>query len=850
MSGAAFPLIVSGQAVGVMFFISSEKDTFTPEFAELLQRLTDNVSHAIGTFDRADEKARTEVQKERLTRMLAALSATNEAIIRATSRAELFQLVCEAAAKGGKFTLTSIMLIEQDRDFLDVVATAGTSAASALQVKVSANEALPEGHGLTGRAIRSRQACISNDYLADQSVEAFHGRARSDGANSGAAFPLFVQGQVVGIMIFISIEKNTFTPEFAELLLRLVGNVSFALENFDRADDKARTEVQKERLTRMLAALSATNEAIIRASSRAELFDLVCEAAANGGKFTLTSIALIKSDSAYLDVVAAAGPTASSARQATISASEAHPEGRGLCGSAIRSQQACIINDYLADPRAAAFHDTARNDGTNSGASFPLWVHGQVFGVMSFMSMEKDTFTPEFAELLQRLVDNVSFALENFDRADEKTKADERIEYLASHDSLTKLPNREMFNGMLRRTIDAAARYQRQFALLFIDLDRFKVINDSLGHDAGDMLLVEIGGRLRRALRTSDVVARLGGDEFVVILEETAERPEVERIAGELLSVLSQPLQFSGHECHTTASIGIAMYPSDGTDVQTLTKNADMAMYLAKEDGKNGFRFFTKEFKTQSIERLTLESALRRALERDQFSLHYQPKIDMASGQITGVEALLRWNHPDLGTTSAGSVHSAGRGNRADRSDRPLGAQGSLRAEHGLATPRPAAGDDGGQPFAAAIRRRAPAARCRRGAAGERHVAGTAAARGYRKHGDAKRVARDQGARCDPEPRHSPCDRRLRHRLFVDVADEAVPDRHHQDRPLLRSRSADRFGGPGHRPGDHQHGQGAWHDRHCGGCRDRGAGGLPAQPRLRRDAGFPVLQAAAGKADG
>ncbi len=152
-----------------------------------------------------------------------------------------------------------------------------------------------------------------------------------------------------------------------------------------------------------------------------------------------------------------------------------------------------------------------------------------------------------------------------------------------------------------------------------------------------------------KRLRSSDVVARLGGDEFVVILEETAESDDIERIAGNLLSVLSQPLQLSGHECHTTASIGIAMYPSDGADVQTLTKNADMAMYLAKEDGKNGFRFFTKEIKTQSIERLTLETALRRALDRDQFALHYQPKVDMASGQITGVEALLRWTHPDLG---------------------------------------------------------------------------------------------------------------------------------------------------------------------------------------------------------
>jgi EAL domain-containing protein (putative c-di-GMP-specific phosphodiesterase class I) len=135
----------------------------------------------------------------------------------------------------------------------------------------------------------------------------------------------------------------------------------------------------------------------------------------------------------------------------------------------------------------------------------------------------------------------------------------------------------------------------------------------------------------------------------VVILEETAERADIERIAGKLLSVLSEPLQLSGHECHVTASIGIAMYPSDGADRETLTKNADMAMYLAKEDGKNDFRFFTEGTRTQSIERLTMESALRRALERDQFELHYQPKVDMVSGQITGVEALLRWTHPDLG---------------------------------------------------------------------------------------------------------------------------------------------------------------------------------------------------------
>ncbi len=653
-SGGAFPLFVSGQPVGVMFFISADADTFTPEFAELLQRLADNVSFALESFDRADEKAKTEGQKERLARMLGALSATNEAIVRARSRSELFELVCEATAQGGKFTSTSIALIRPDSDYLDVAGAAGPTVASARQVKLSVNEAHPEGRGVGGRAIRSRRPSIINDYLADPLSQAFHARARNDGANSGAAFPLFVQGRVVGVMVYISLEKDTFTPEFAELLQRLADNVSFALENFDRADEKARTEEQKERLGRMFAALSATNEAIMRAKSRTELFDLVCAAAATGGKFTSTTIALAKPDSDYLDVVATGGPAAVSARSVRMSVNEAHPEGRGACGMAFRSGTACVINDYLGDPRCQAFHAQARKDGTASGASFPLFARGQVVGILVFVATEKDTFTPEFAELLQRLADNVSFALENFARVDEKAQADQRIEYLASHDSLTNLPNRDMFNGMLRRTIDAAERYRRQFAVLFIDLDRFKIINDSLGHDAGDMLLVEIGGRLRRALRSSDVVARLGGDEFVVILEEAAERHEVERIASELLSVLSQPLQLSGHECHTTASIGIAMYPSDGADIQTLTKNADMAMYLAKEDGKNGFRFFTREIKTQSIERLTLESALRRALERDQFSLHYQPKVDMASGQITGVEALLRWNHPELGLVSPG----------------------------------------------------------------------------------------------------------------------------------------------------------------------------------------------------
>ena len=191
-----------------------------------------------------------------------------------------------------------------------------------------------------------------------------------------------------------------------------------------------------------------------------------------------------------------------------------------------------VGNDYLAEFGVNGhFYHVVKNAGTRSGAALPLLRCGESIGAPIFLSSELGAFTAELAGLLQRLADNVSFALENFDRADEKRRADQRIEYLASHDSLTDLPNRETFNQLLHVAIERARRNERQFAVLFLDLDRFKVINDSLGHDAGDRLLVEIGNRLRKALRGSDVVARLGGDEFVVLLEDVARREDVETVA-------------------------------------------------------------------------------------------------------------------------------------------------------------------------------------------------------------------------------------------------------------------------------------------------------------------------------
>ena len=225
---------------------------------------------------------------------------------------------------------------------------------------------------------------------------------------------------------------------------------------------------------------------------------------------------------------------------------------------------------------------------------------------------------------------------------------EDRNSYLATHDSLTTLPNRLLFSEFLNRAIQAGRRYERRFAVAFIDLDRFKIINDTLGHEAGDTLLKVISMRLQECLRISDVVARLGGDEFVLLLEQIDSQEAAAAIANKVLSSVIRPVQLLGQECRVTASIGICMYTGD-EDEQTMMKNADIAMYQAKENGKNNFRFYDENIKSQSLERMMLENSLRRGLELKQFFLHYQAKMDLQSNRITGVEALIRWHHPELG---------------------------------------------------------------------------------------------------------------------------------------------------------------------------------------------------------
>jgi diguanylate cyclase (GGDEF)-like protein/PAS domain S-box-containing protein len=278
----------------------------------------------------------------------------------------------------------------------------------------------------------------------------------------------------------------------------------------------------------------------------------------------------------------------------------------------------------------------AAKAGLHAGFAFPILFGNDVLGVMEFFSR---TRRPR-DEVLLRSVRSIGAQIGQFMA---RRQAEERVHHLAHYDELTALPNRSMFNQRLSHALIQARRNDKPLAILFIDLDRFKNINDTLGHEAGDRVLKEVAQRLQGCLREGDTVGRLGGDEFVVLIEELPGPMHVAAVAQKILAAVVKPFIVGAQEFNITASIGISTYPDDSEDMQGLLKSADISMYRAKEQGKNNYQFYSAPMNVHTVERLALESGLRRALERDEFLLHYQPRVDIGSGRITGMEALLRW---------------------------------------------------------------------------------------------------------------------------------------------------------------------------------------------------------------
>ena len=299
------------------------------------------------------------------------------------------------------------------------------------------------------------------------------------------------------------------------------------------------------------------------------------------------------------------------------------------------------LNDIGMD-EDSALAQAWRLAGMRSAFAFPISTDGEVRGVIELLSRERRDADRDLARIASHLGGFIGQYIA-------RRETERRLQFVVSHDPLTGLPNRTIFAQRLGQALAQAARYGHKVALLFVDLDGFKVVNDTAGHEAGDRVLREIAERFRESLREGDTVGRHGGDEFVVLIEQYDSAVQVSGVAQKIIDQATIPFAFDTHQFHISASIGIATYPSDAQDAETLLKHADIAMYRAKEAGKNQFQFYSPHMNRQSIERVDLESALKHALERGELVTLYQPKFDKDGRHVVGMEALLRWRRPGVG---------------------------------------------------------------------------------------------------------------------------------------------------------------------------------------------------------
>ncbi|UZE09817.1 EAL domain-containing protein [Pseudomonas sp. B21-053] len=438
-----------------------------------------------------------------------------------------------------------------------------------------------------------------------------------------------------------------------------IGNMARAVNQFlqDRLQLEKRT-VQLSIATKRLAVQNGRleQEAIIRAgqghvleliarsTELAEVLDSLAHLVESQLEGMMVSILVLDEDGKHL--LHGAAPSLPQAYNQLIDGIAIGPKV-GSCGTAVYRREPVIVTDIELDPLWEEYRSVAASYGFRACWSTPILSHER--NVLGTFALYSNTVrSPHSSET--RLI-NMATPLAGI--AIERQLTEKRIRYMGDHDALTGLPNRTLLEDRLKQAILYAQRYNRLVTVVFLDLDKFKLVNDSLGHSAGDELLKTVAQRMLECVRRTDTVVRLGGDEFVIILfDQPSDIDGVTPALHKIQEAILRPIQISGHTLHVTCSMGLATYPADGNDTDTLLSNADAAMYRAKELGRNSYQFYTSEMNNKVQGKLAMQDGLRNALNHNEFLLLYQPQVDLQSGQIIGVEALIRWQHPELGMVS------------------------------------------------------------------------------------------------------------------------------------------------------------------------------------------------------
>jgi diguanylate cyclase (GGDEF)-like protein/PAS domain S-box-containing protein len=485
----------------------------------------------------------------------------------------------------------------------------------------------PAGAGLVGWVWQSGQPLWIPDVTQDVRTRQ-QSLAHKFGVHSALISPVQSEGKYVGVLAFSSREVRKPSEDMLQTMAT-IGNHIGQFWQRRMAQERERERALQQRLIAEFGQEALANSDIGR------VLDRVVKLLAATLKVERCNVLEVESHKRWVNYKAAVGWP-----KEWIETRHSLAEPGSLVHYILSRNEPLIVEDYGAETRFAP--PPLLQSSARSGVHVPIVGSRGPIGIVGVDTQRPRRFTEDDVNFVQSVANILASAIE-------RKNAEERLAQLAQFDHLTGLPNRHLFLDRLAQTLAHAKRSGDRVAVLFIDLDRFKLVNDTLGHAAGDKLLAEIAERIKRCVRSGDTVGRFAGDEFGAILPDLARLEDAGLVAQKILDALARPIDLDGHEIFTTASVGISIDPVNDTGPEALIVNADIAMYRAKERGRNNFQYFTPEMNERAVHRVRLEALLRRALDRKEFRLLYQPKVDLRTGKVSGFEALLRWQHPQRG---------------------------------------------------------------------------------------------------------------------------------------------------------------------------------------------------------